>query len=326
MSDARADGFPLPGKASRTAPVENVLAENGSMPAGPPLMTGWTPDRPERRRSPRGGWLRRQAPHVVLGLGVVVSLFPFYWMLVMATNTTNDIYRFPPKLTFGSHLLTNVRGVLDNVDFFGSMLNTLIVACSATFLVLLVDSLAAFTFAKYEFPGRNFLFALLLGMYMLPTQLAVLPQFVLMAEIGWAGSLKALLLPPLANAFGIFWMRQYIQRAVPDELIDAARIDGCGFLRQYWHIGLPTIRPGLAFLGIYVFVNAWNDYFWPLVVLVNPDHLTLQVALAQLKTSYSTDYSMVMAGAVMAVVPLVIVFVLLARNFVADATKGAIRG
>lgn len=269
---------------------------------------------------------RKVVPHVPLGIGVVVSLFPFYWMIVMATNTTEAIYSFPPKLTLGSELGTNVGHVLDRVDFFGSMLNTLVVACSATALVLLVDSLAAFTFAKYEFPGRNFLFTVLLGMYLLPTQLAVLPQFVLVSEIGWAGSLKALLLPPLANAFGIFWMRQYISRAVPDELIDAARIDGCGFLRQYWHVGLPTIRPGLAFLGIYVFVMAWNDYFWPLVVLVNPDHLTLQVALAQLNTAYSTDYSMVMTGALMAVVPLVVAFVLLARNFVADATRGAVRG
>jgi cellobiose transport system permease protein len=283
-------------------------------------------DRLPAGRSALGPRLRVVLPHVLLGTGVVVSLFPFYWMIVMATNTTEAIYRFPPKLTVGSQLPTNIRNVLDNIDFFGSMLNTLIVACSATVLVLLVDSLAAFTFAKYRFPGRRFLFTVLIGMYLLPTQLAVLPQFVLMSEIGWAGSLKALLLPPLANAFGIFWMRQYIVRAVPDELIDAARMDGCGFLRQYWHVGLPTIRPGLAFLGIYVFVNSWNDYFWPLVVLVNPDHLTLQVALAQLNTAHSTDFSMVMAGAVMAVIPLAVVFVLLARNFVADATRGAVRG
>ncbi len=268
----------------------------------------------------------RFATHTLLLIGVVISLFPFYWMVVMATNTTQDIYRYPPKLTFGSHLVDNMRRVFENVDLLSSMMNTLLVAVSTTVLVLFFDSLAAFTFAKYEFPGRRVLFGLLLGMYMLPTQLALLPQFVIVSHLGMAGTLRALVIPPLANAFGIFWMRQYTQGAVPDELIDAARMDGAGFFRTYWQIALPTIRPGLAFLGIYTFVGAWNDYIWPLVVLVNPDRLTLQVALAQLKTSHVTDYSMVMAGALLAVAPLLLVFALFARNFIADATKGAVRG
>jgi cellobiose transport system permease protein len=120
-------------------------------------------------------------------------------------------------------------------------------------------------------------------------------------------------------------MRQYITSAVPDELIDAAKVDGAGFFRQYWQIAIPAIRPGLAFLGIYVFVAAWNDYIWPLVVLVDPDHITLQLALAQLNTAHGTDFSMVMAGALLAVVPLVLIFGFFARNFIADATKGAVR-
>jgi cellobiose transport system permease protein len=255
----------------------------------------------------------------------VVSFFPFYWMVVMATNTTDDIYRYPPKLTVGSHLGDNISRLLDTIDFFGSMLNTAMVAVTATVLVLFVDSLAAFTFAKYRFPGRRVLFGALLAMYMLPTQLALLPQFIIVSDLGLAGTLKALVIPPLANAFGIFWMRQYIVGAVPDELIDAAKVDGAGFFRQYWQIALPAIRPGLAFLGIYVFVAAWNDYIWPLVVLVDPDRITLQLALSQLNTAHGTDFSMVMAGALLAVVPLVAIFGLFARNFIADATKGAVR-
>jgi cellobiose transport system permease protein len=121
-------------------------------------------------------------------------------------------------------------------------------------------------------------------------------------------------------------MRQYIQGAVPSELLEAARIDGCGFFRQYWHVGLPTIRPGLAFLGIYTFIGAWNDYIWPLIVLVNPGHVTLQVALSQLNTAHATDYSMVMAGAMLALLPVVAVFILFARQFISGAIKGAIRG
>jgi len=186
--------------------------------------------------------LGRASIHVVLGAGVVLSFFPFYWMVVMATNTTADIYRYPPKLTPGSHLFDNISRLLDSINFFGSMLNTVMVACTTTVLVLFIDSLAAFTFAKYRFPGRNFLFGALLALYMLPTQLAILPQFIIASDLGLAGTLRALLIPPIANAFGIFWMRQYITSAVPDELIDAAKVDGAGFFRQYWQIALPAIR------------------------------------------------------------------------------------
>ncbi|WNZ07416.1 carbohydrate ABC transporter permease [Streptomyces sp. 11x1] len=280
-----------------------------------------SPPGARRPRRPRG-----LSAHVFLILAVVISVFPFLWTIVMATNTTRDIYKSPPKLTFGSHLLENIRGVLDTVDFFGSMLNTIVVASVTTVLVLFVDSLAAFAFAKFEFPGRRILFATLLVFMMLPLQLAVLPQFILMSEIGWVGMLKALVWPALSNAFGIFWLRQYIENGVPDELLDAARIDGAGFFRQYWNVALPMIRPAMSFLAIYAFVGAWNDYVWPLIVLTNPEHVTLQVELAQLNVGHNTDYSMVMAGVLMASLPLVIVFAVFARGFIAGATEGAVQG
>ncbi|WP_128434398.1 carbohydrate ABC transporter permease [Streptomyces cyaneus] len=274
-----------------------------------------------RLRRPRG-----LTAHILLGLAVLISVFPFLWTIVMATNTTKDIYQSPPKLTFGSHLLENIRHVLDTIDFFGSMLNTFVVACVTTVLVLFIDSLAAFAFAKFDFPGRKVLFGTLLVFMMLPLQLAVLPQFILMSELGWVGMLKALVWPALSNAFGIFWLRQYIENGVPDELLDAARIDGAGFFRQYWNVALPMIKPALSFLAIYAFVNAWNDYVWPLIVLTNPDHVTLQVELAQLNLGHNTDYSMVMAGVLMAAVPLVVVFTIFARGFIAGATEGAVQG
>ena len=270
--------------------------------------------------------IRHRGLHALLLLGVIASMFPFYWTIVMATNTTQAVYGDPPKLIFGSQLLTNIRHVMDNIDFFGSMVNTIVVAVCTTVLVLFFDSLAAFTFAKYEFPGRRVLFGLLMLTFMLPLQLALIPEFDIMVRLGWVGDLRALIIPASANAFGIFWMRQYIKAAVPSELLEAARIDGCGFFRQYWHVGLPTIRPGLAFLGIYTFIGAWNDYIWPLIVLVNPGRITLQVALAQLNTAHGTDYSMVMAGALLALLPVVGVFLLFSRQFVSGAIKGALRG
>jgi cellobiose transport system permease protein len=282
-----------------------------------------TPRSAGGRRLPRP---RGLTAHIILVLAVLLSVFPFAWTIVMATNTTQDIYKSPPKFTFGSHLLENIRHVLNTIDFFGSMLNTVMVATVTTVLVLFIDSLAAFTFAKFDFPGRKLLFGTLLLFMMLPLQLAILPQFILMSKIGWVGMLKALTLPSLANAFGIFWLHQYIQNGVPDELLDAARIDGAGFFRQYWNIALPMIRPALSFLAIYAFVNCWNDYIWPLVVLTDPGHVTLQVELAQLNVGHTTDYSMVMAGVLMAALPLVIVFSVFARGFIAGATEGAVQG
>ena len=263
--------------------------------------------------------------HVVLMFGVLVSLFPFYWMLVMASNTTPDIFTYPPKLVLGSHLFENMGNVLDNIDFFGAMMITLIASLGVTVLVLFFDSLAAFAFAKYEFPGRNLLFGLLLVTFMIPSQLALVPQFVTLAEFGWIGSLKALIIPGAANAFGIFWMRQYAKGAIPDELIAAAKVDGAGFFRQYLTVGLPVLRPGLAFLGIFTFINVWNDYLWPLIVMTDPNKLTLQVALQQLNGVYGTDYSMVMAGALMSVIPLIGVFIIGGRHFIADIAAGAMK-
>jgi cellobiose transport system permease protein len=269
--------------------------------------------------------IRNLVGHAVLMFGVLVSLFPFYWMVVMASNTTPDIFSYPPKLVIGSHLFENMGKVLDNIDFFGSMLLTLIASLGVTVLVLFFDSLAAFAFAKYEFPGRDVLFAVLLATFMIPTQLSLVPQFVTLAEFGWIGSLKALITPGAANAFGIFWMRQYARGAIPDELVAAAKVDGAGFFRQYLTVGLPVLRPGLAFLGIFTFINVWNDYLWPLIVMTDPNRLTLQVALDQLNGIYGTDYSMVMAGALMSVIPLIGVFLIGGRHFIADLAAGAMK-
>src|SRR3954447_13640702 len=269
----------------------------------------------------RNGWA-----HGLLIIATLTMIFPFYFTFVLASRTNADFYASPPKLLPGTQFLSNVRQVLSSIDFFGSMLNTVIVAVSVTVLVLLFDSLAAFAFAKYDFPAKRALFGLLLLFFMLPAQLSAVPQFITMIHIGWAGTLKALIVPAAANAFGIFWMRQYISGAVPDELLDAATIDGCGFFRQYAYVALPIIRPGLGFLGIYTFVGAWNDFVWPLIVLTNPGHLTLQVALAQLNNVHGNDHNIVMAGSFLAIVPLLIAFLVFARQFVADAVAGAVRG
>ncbi|MET8975450.1 carbohydrate ABC transporter permease [Streptomyces sp. NPDC004539] len=274
----------------------------------------------------KGSRRRGIALHAVLVVGLLLSAFPFYWAVIMSTHTSSEIFSYPPKLLPGSHFGENVRNLLDSIDFFGSMWNSLLVATSVTVLVLFFDSLAAFVFAKFHFPGRRLMFALLMVIFMVPAQLAAIPQFVIMAKLGWIGSMTSLIVPAAANAFGIFWMRQYMQGAIHDELLDASRIDGANFMRQYWHVALPVVRPGLAFLGIFTFMGQWNDYAWPLIALTNPDNVTLQVALSQLNGSHgTTDYGMVMTGALLALVPLLIVFAIGARQIIGDLAKGAIK-
>ncbi len=287
-----------------------------------------TPHQPRREHHPgyHKTLVGKLVTHLCVLVGVVLSVFPFYWLLVMSTNTTADIFGYPPKLTFGPHLGENVRNVLGNVDLLGALANTALVAGLSAVLVMLFCSLAAFTFAKYAFPGKDVLFVILLATFLVPGSLSLVPSFVLMSSIGWVGELKALIIPGAANAFGIFLLRQFASASIPDELIESARIDGAGFFRTWWSVGVPMLRGGLAFLGIFTFIGAWNDYVWPLIVLVDPQRQTLQTALATLSSVYATDYGMIMAGAVISVVPLIGVFIIGSRHFIANIAAGALKG
>lgn len=263
--------------------------------------------------------------HLSLLIGIILSLFPFYWLVIMSTNKSSDIYRFPPKLIFGDQLMTNINGVLSNIDFFGSFVNTVFVSVASTVLVLFFCSLAGFSFAKYNFPGKKILFILLLATMMIPAQLSLVPSFIIMQKLGWVGTFKALIVPGMVNAFGIFWMRQYAQGAIPDDLLNAGRIDGCNHFRLFWNVAIPILRPALAFLGIFTFIGSWNDYLWPLIILNNPNKYTLQITLSQLNGIYTTDYAMVMAGTLMATLPLIFMFLLVSRQFISDIAAGAVK-
>ncbi|GGH81837.1 cellobiose transport system permease protein [Pullulanibacillus pueri] len=270
-------------------------------------------------------WISKGLTHLVLLIGVVISVFPFYWLAVMSTNTTSQILHFPPKLIFGNQLWINLKHVFANIDFLQGFTNTLIVAVISVVGTLFFCSLAGFTFAKFKFPGRNFLFVSLLITMMIPSQISFIPSFIVMAKIGWVNSYQSLIVPGLANAFGIFWIRQYCDGSVPDELLEAGRLDGCNQFRLYWNIAIPILRPALAFLGIFTFIGVYNDYLWPLVVINNPDRFTLQVVLSQLNGIYNTDYGMVMAGTLLATVPLIIIFFIFSRNFISGIADGAVK-
>ena len=301
------------------------------MTAAPPLPRTTASGRKSTRRaiSPHYGarsLVAKIVVHLCVLIGVVLSSFPFYWLVVMSTSTTAEIFGYPPKLTFGDSFVENVRNVVQSVDMLQALTNTVIVSGACALLVMFFDSLAAFAFAKFDFPGKNVLFVLLIATMLVPGSLSLVPSFILMSQIGWVGTLQALIVPGAANAFGIFLLRQMAAGSIPDELVESARIDGAGFFTTYWRIAVPLLRGGLAFLGIFTFIAAWNDYVWPLIVLVNPERQTLQTALQNLNSLYLTDYGMVMAGALISVVPLIGVFIIGSRHFIANIAAGAIKG
>lgn len=269
--------------------------------------------------------LKTSLLHASLIIGVLLSIFPFYWLLVLSTNESSAAYSFPPKWTLGDKFLSNVQQVFAEVNFFESMLNTLFVATVSTVLVLFLSSLAGFVFAKFHFPGKKFLFVFTIVTMMIPAQLSLIPMFVMMQNFGWIDSYKALIIPGLVSAFGIFWIKQYAEGAIHDDLLNAARIDGCGMFRIYWNIAVPILKPALAFLGIFNFMGAWNDYLWPLIVLNDPSKYTLMVALSNLTGLHATNYAVVMTGTLLGTLPLVILFLIGSRQFISNIAAGAVK-
>jgi len=264
--------------------------------------------------------------YVLLTATALVAAFPFWWMIVAATRRSDTILTVPPPLLPGGALGTNYRELTDSLPFFRAAANSVFVAGISTLLVLFFCSLGGYAFAKFRFPGRDKLFALMLATMMIPGILGIIPSYMLMREIGWLDTYLPLIVPGAANAFGIFWMRQYITSAVPNDLIDAARIDGAGQFRIYWNIVVPVILPALAALAIMTFMGKWNEFFWPLVILTDEDKFTLPVALSTLQSLHGQQVGVQMLGASLAVLPILAVFLLSARQFMAGLTAGALKG
>lgn len=279
-----------------------------------------------RRKPDEPGVVGKLFFYLFLIIGALVSVFPFYWMFVVATNDKDAAFHIPPLLTPGAEFFDNFARVLERTDFFRSMFNSLVVATSVTVSVVFLCTLAGFAFAKYEFPLKKTLFIFVIATMLVPAQLGVLPQYVIMAKLHWIDSYKALIVPAMVNAFGIFWMRQYISSAVHSELLEAGRIDGGGHFRIFWNIAIPVVTPAMATLGILNFMNVWNDFFWPLVVLKNRENYTIQLALQQLFTNKDgIDFGMIMSATFTATLPLLIVFLLFSRWVIAGLTSGAIK-
>ncbi|GAA4410371.1 carbohydrate ABC transporter permease [Actinokineospora soli] len=275
-----------------------------------------------RRRIDRVRWWT----YALLVLAAVACLFPLYWMFIVATTDTATATRMPPEVVPGDNFFHLAGLVLDTVPFVQSLLNSAFVATAIGAGQAVLCALAGFAFAKLTFRGRNALFLVVLLTMTVPTQLSVIPQYMIVSWLGWVDTLQALVVPGLASAFGIFWMRQHISATIDDELMQAARIDGASTWQIFWRIAFPIVRPAALVLGLFGFVTAWNDFLWPFIVLKSPERYTAQIAIKALQNSYDIDLGLAMSGSFLATVPLVALFVVVGRRMVAGILDGAFKG
>lgn len=263
--------------------------------------------------------------YFLLGCIAMIMLIPFYMMFVMSTHTTNEIYSFPPAIWFGHNIGTNLKNMVAAVNLPKAFINSCVVTISYTCLVLLFCSMGGYAFAVYEFPGRKKLFAILLATMMVPWTAGIIPWFIMMSKFGWINEYKALIIPGCANAFGIFWMRQYCQNNVPKSLIEAARIDGCSEWTIFFRVIAPVLLPAYASLGIMQFVNSWNDFMQPLMILRKEELQTLPLLLKTMVSDRGTDYGSMMLASTCAVLPLLITFLCASKFFMSGLTAGAVK-
>lgn len=263
--------------------------------------------------------------YVILGLIALIMIIPFYMMFVMSTLATNEIYSFPPIMWFGSNLVTNMKNMTAAVNLPRAFVNSCIVTFSYTILVLFFCSIGGYAFSVYDFPGKNKLFAILLGTMMVPATAGIIPWFIMMSKFGWVNSYLALVIPSCANAFGIFWMRQYCQNNVPKSLMEAARIDGCSEWLIFFRVIAPILKPAYASLGIMQFVNMWNEFMQALLIIRKEKMYTLPLLLRSMVSDRGTDYGAMMLASTCAVLPLLICFLSASKFFMDGLTAGAVK-
>jgi len=256
----------------------------------------------------------------------VVTVLPFYLMFVWATHDRSTIFAAPPPFTFGDSLGRNLDALTQDVPFYRNMWNSIYIAVMATVTRLFFCSLGGFAFALYEFRGKRLLFGLVIASLLLPSLINIIPHFLVIDLIGWLDTPRALWVPGMADAFGIFLMRQFIASTISRELLDAARIDGASEFRIFRSIAVPLIRPGMATLALLTFIGLWNSFMGPLVLLRSRDTYTLPLALRSLQGLVSTDWGAVMVGTALAVLPLFIIFFLASRQVIEGLTAGSVKG
>lgn len=282
-----------------------------------------------RSRSAAGGANAhpRWWSYAILVLVLVISAYPLYFAFLLASSDAPTIAKNPiPSLIPGANFIENITRVLNaDINLPAAFINSLIVSSVVSLSVVFFSTLAGYSFSKLRFKGREPLLTFVIATMAVPAQLGVVPLFVVMSKLGWNGELISVIVPAMVSAFGVFWMTQYIRDALPYELIEAARVDGASMFRTFWSVALPSARPAAAMLALFTFVGTWTNFFWPFIVLGNKNP-TLPVALQLLQASYFKDYSLIMAGVVVATLPLLVLFALAGRHLVAGIMQGAVKG
>jgi len=265
--------------------------------------------------------------YVILGVVILLSAYPLYYSFLLGSSDAATIAKNPiPSLIPQGNFADNVQRVItSDIKFWQALGNSIVVAVLTAASVVFFATLAGFSFSKLRFRGRGPLLVFVVATMAIPTQLSVVPLFILMSKLGWTGNLLSVIVPGLVTAFGVFWMTQYLESALPYELIEAARVDGCSMLRTFWSIALPAARPAAAMLGLFTFIGSWTAFFWPFIVL-GSSNPTLPVSIQLLQASYFKDYSLILAGVTIAALPLLILFAVAGRQLVAGVMQGAVKG
>ncbi|MEV7790848.1 carbohydrate ABC transporter permease [Streptomyces sp. NPDC087512] len=295
----------------------------------PPADAAPGPGRRARRsRAARAGGQMHAGPiaYLVLALFTVGSLFPLVWTAIAASRDNQRLAQTPPPFWFGGNLFDKLEVAWKDANLGEAFLNTTIVAGISAFTIVFLSTIAGFAFAKLRFRGRNALMLIVVGTMMVPPQLSIIPLYMMVAKLDWSDQLQAVILPSLVNAFGVFFMRQYLLQALPDEIIEAARVDGASSWRVVWHVVFPAARPAMAVLGMLMFVQSWNDFLWPFLVLTQNGSPTVQVAVAGLGRGFTPDQSLIMAGALLGTLPLLLVFAIFGKQIVGGIMQGAVKG
>ncbi len=265
--------------------------------------------------------------YLIVFAGAVLMLMPFWFMFVFATHTSSDILSVPPPVWFGSALEQNLQVLFERLPFFwNNFAMSLYVAGLTTVLNLLFCAMAGYAFAMYEFKGKGLAFAIVMGTLLLPQFLGLIPSVLVMSWLGWLNEPRALYVPAACTAIGVFMMRQYIASAIPKELLDAARIDGCGEFGIFFRIVVPLLGPAFGTLGLITFIGSWNNFMGPLVIMRDMERFTVPLALRALNGMGDVPWGAISVGSALATLPMIVMFVFASKRFIQGMTAGAIKG
>ena len=264
--------------------------------------------------------------HLILLAGVAVVVFPFLWMILTSFKTSGEAMKIPPTIFPEKFVTTAYHTIVSSAIPFGTVyMNTIISTVVTTIVQIAFCSMAGYAFGRIDFPFKNAIFVLILSVLMVPGQIFLIPQYQIIQKMGLLDTIPALFMPNLFSAFGTFLLRQFFM-SLPKELEEAAIVDGCGRFRIFGQIMLPLVKPGIVALAIFTIKFAWNDFMWPLIVNTSMEKMTLGPALSTLQGQYTTEYPMQMAGAVLAVVPLGVIFFLFQKQFIEGVAQSGIKG